>query len=610
MISSRFRDVTSHGGDNVSQCPVVLPAAYEYLWNLPLPYVIIFGICGVLALTTVIMYIETVVFFFQHLYNWKPKDKAKWVLAVYPIFSVTCFISLIVPRSSNVNDLVATCYLAVCMYQFVVMLIGHYGGAKLMANKLCGSFFNLNTSPCCCCCRCLPNPEVTRKNIHAVQSLVIQYAILGPVVSYSMAIVWADDDIYSNPFTNPATYMNLLNTIASLVAMWGLSVTFRFSAPLLQHTHVKPKFICMQFINVFHNIQRFIISIMIISGVFPCDDMLDSAAVGLRYHNIALIIEVFVLWCIARHYYRKISDIPIEDQVYVETCNIATNVTGTLLRDLDQSSNRTITSFGPTCARDIIKEEALAKALTMVSGSSIVSFSLDGSMQNAYEPFVGQKGNKREVATIATTTTPWTSNVKQTRLDRSRLTHSGDLPRPPANYADQNREKLYTKRRQREQQTQHTSSGPDRGLVVDDVELRIKEGQSTGLGQVLPGDHQDKDGPNQMSAEPSKPSRVEDEEASGQKLRHSDVPHSPLSRTNKTGLENKPFVLLTPGDESNVTGSTPGGNKPVPVARRRLKKTPSSTDPSPQQQTLSVENEMDSVPISGKGMDVGSQRRD
>jgi len=240
-----------------------------------------------------------------------------------------------------------------------------------------------------------------------------------------------------------------------------------------------------------------------------------------------------------------------------------------------------------------------------------VSFSLDGSMQNAYEPFVGQKGNKREVATIATTTTtPWTSNVKQTRLDRSRLTHSGDLPRPPANYADQNREKLYTKRRQREQQTQHTSSGPDRGLVVDDVELRIKEGQSTGLGQVLPGDHQDKDDPNQMSAEPSKPSRVEDEEASGQKLRHSDVPHSPLSRTNKTGLKNKPFVLLTPGDESNVTGSTPGGNKPVPVARRRLKKTPSSTDPSPQQQTLSVENEMDSVPISGKGMDVGSQRRD
>ena len=106
-------------------------------------------------------------------------------------------------------------------------------------------------------------------------------------------------------FTNPATYMNLLNTIASLVAMWGLSVTFRFSAPLLQHTHVKPKFICMQFINVFHNIQRFIISIMIISGVFPCDDMLDSAAVGLRecYEYSVIIIIINAIPIHHRHLY-------------------------------------------------------------------------------------------------------------------------------------------------------------------------------------------------------------------------------------------------------------------------------------------------------------------
>ena len=90
-------------------------------------------------------------------------------------------------------------------------------------------------------------------------------------------------------FTNPSTYMSLVNTIASLVALWGMSITFSFAAPILEpSTHVKPKFLCMQLLSVFHNLQSLLFNVLIVSGVFDCQHMLDSTAVGLRKYTVYL----------------------------------------------------------------------------------------------------------------------------------------------------------------------------------------------------------------------------------------------------------------------------------------------------------------------------------
>ena len=105
-------------------------------------------------------------------------------------------------------------------------------------------------------------------------------------------------------FTNPSTYMSLVNTIASLVALWGMSITFSFAAPILEpSTHVKPKFLCMQLLSVFHNLQSLLFNVLIVSGVFDCQHMLDSTAVGLRKYTVYLeclnsdIIRVYSVLC-------------------------------------------------------------------------------------------------------------------------------------------------------------------------------------------------------------------------------------------------------------------------------------------------------------------------
>ena len=56
-----------------------------YVTELALVYVCVITVVGVLAVVVLGLYLETLVFFFTHLYNWKPRDKAKWLMAVYPV---------------------------------------------------------------------------------------------------------------------------------------------------------------------------------------------------------------------------------------------------------------------------------------------------------------------------------------------------------------------------------------------------------------------------------------------------------------------------------------------------------------------------------------------
>ena len=56
--------------------------------GLPVVYQVFYGIASAAAVLVLGVYIEEVAYFFRRLYNWKPRDKAKWILAVYPVFNI------------------------------------------------------------------------------------------------------------------------------------------------------------------------------------------------------------------------------------------------------------------------------------------------------------------------------------------------------------------------------------------------------------------------------------------------------------------------------------------------------------------------------------------
>ena len=53
--------------------------------ELHVGYIVAFSLCTVMAAIVLTMYIETIVYIGRHLSKWRPRDKAKWVLSLYPV---------------------------------------------------------------------------------------------------------------------------------------------------------------------------------------------------------------------------------------------------------------------------------------------------------------------------------------------------------------------------------------------------------------------------------------------------------------------------------------------------------------------------------------------
>ena len=59
------------------------------------------GLCmiGALALVMLGLYVEELVFFLQNLHNWKPKDKAIYLLGLYPVSTMQLSLPLNTPSA-------------------------------------------------------------------------------------------------------------------------------------------------------------------------------------------------------------------------------------------------------------------------------------------------------------------------------------------------------------------------------------------------------------------------------------------------------------------------------------------------------------------------------
>ena len=115
------------------------------------------------------------------------------------------------------NLLVFIRYLASCVYSFVVMMMGHFGGQEKMSRRLVGTTIPLQSPPFCCCCLCLPAPVISRcvlsvcvilrclhecrllnrNRLKALELTVLQYVILKPVLAYTAAVLWSDEKFVS-----------------------------------------------------------------------------------------------------------------------------------------------------------------------------------------------------------------------------------------------------------------------------------------------------------------------------------------------------------------------------------------------------------------------------
>lgn len=298
----------------------------------------------VLAVACLAIYIEELFFIRNHYAN---GDSRAWkigvLLGLYPAICMFSLIALLVPTSSVLMDLVASCYLSFSIYIFIMMTIECYGGPDKMVETLADDKVNLNTPPCCCCMCCILKPiTLTRKSLKIIEGLAMQVMFVRPLLLVIAAVMWTDGR-YNNEISadEPYVYLNVVSAVSTLLSMYGLIVIFRASRVHLKHYHLRLKFVPLQLAILFVNLQRTIFSILADRDIPECKGSRGSRVRGDSIHNGLLVVEMFLFCLLARKGYR--TETPDSDE-RIDNCSTSyTNEIGsTQIDNYGSNSNQTV----------------------------------------------------------------------------------------------------------------------------------------------------------------------------------------------------------------------------------------------------------------------------
>ncbi|XP_050401368.1 organic solute transporter subunit alpha [Patella vulgata] len=323
-----------------ANCSDTLPYGHEFFNEIPVVMKVIIGICGGLTLITIIIFLDELRCLIKSNKHENILHKSIWLLGLYPVFSSTSLLAIVVPRSSLLDQLLASGYLAVVLYMFVNLMISYYGGEAAFLHIVTDTKIALRSPPLACCCCCCPMVLLNKKTYRIISAIVLQCAFVRPLIMYLSAVLWTEGLYVEGMLTKSTvnTIFGLTNTLSTLLAMYGLILIYRASKDHLKHYHIVPKFICFQLVLVASNLQILVFSILSSNDVFPCVGTLSPKIIGNVTHHGLLIFEMFLLALLARFFYMKtlrndtsytteIVDANGINQGYNSTSNVANTTT-------------------------------------------------------------------------------------------------------------------------------------------------------------------------------------------------------------------------------------------------------------------------------------------
>ncbi|ELU01089.1 hypothetical protein CAPTEDRAFT_219681 [Capitella teleta] len=316
---------------NVTNCTDNAPSAQEVISNLNTVQSVVVGIFILCTLATIANFIEEVIFTMKEFRsNRMQRERAKYIiyiLGLYPVISIVGMVGFMIPRSSTVVDLVCETYVdssdakadaynanfprrysSFALFAFVRLLILFMGGPPRLLqtiNENPDARIVLRSPPCCCCCFCLPNIKVTRKSLGACMVLVLQLAFIRPALVFIAAVAWSNSafDPEADPNTT-STYLNALNAISTLIAVYGMLRLKALLGPYLRPHRVTMKFVSLKLTILSTVIPALIINILSSNGLLPCTTFMSSKNRAARVNHCVLIILSLLLSILARFQFR------------------------------------------------------------------------------------------------------------------------------------------------------------------------------------------------------------------------------------------------------------------------------------------------------------------
>ncbi|KAK3711763.1 hypothetical protein RRG08_036969 [Elysia crispata] len=231
------------------------------------------------------------------------------ILGIYPVVSFSSLFALFFPRAELLCELVATTYISRAMFHFVSLMTFYFGGKKKLLHRLKDDKMNLRSPPCCCCC-CLPKIKVTERRFTILKTLVLQAAIVLPLLSMAAVVLWLDGKYKSGELStmDAFPYLTVPSIVSMLLSLYAYILLYRLCRTYLVPLSISVKFFSLQMVIALIRLQSIVMDILASNGIPACRGALSTVALSQTYKQILIILEVFLLSLLARKAYRDPHD--------------------------------------------------------------------------------------------------------------------------------------------------------------------------------------------------------------------------------------------------------------------------------------------------------------
>ncbi|XP_072163590.1 organic solute transporter subunit alpha-like [Diadema setosum] len=322
MVMTSYEEVHPANISNATMGPV-LPACWPILIDPTTSellatlggspkFLAVLGSAIALTVFTVGIYLETLWFVCRKIPS-RRKIQLSMVMGIYPIFSITSLLGMIIPRASVITGFTAHLYFSVALVHFIMLLTGYYGDRSRMLQTLEGTEISLATPPlsmfCICCLPKIPvNKYTLPKFVKTIRGLVLQIAIIKPLFYFLGAILWLNGTYIPGDFSSTGTYLwfNVIYIVSTLFALNGIIIFYKLSREPLKEFNLTPKFLTVQFTLILTNVQSFTIGLCAITGKVACTPPFHPGLRALYIDNMLNIIEMFLFNVFATAWYRRL----------------------------------------------------------------------------------------------------------------------------------------------------------------------------------------------------------------------------------------------------------------------------------------------------------------
>nr|KAG5700076.1 hypothetical protein BaRGS_029826 [Batillaria attramentaria] len=331
-------------GPHHAKQPRWVPAVVKKSTDISLNEKIGVGVTTAVCVAVLVLFVDKANFVIRHYETGDDpeiKIKSLWLVGIYPVFALAALLAVYVPRAALLCDLASSIYLAVCLFHFTSLIILYSGGIPELLRKAHDTGFSLRSPPCCCCCFCCPTISSTWPNFRKLRLMVFQTSFLQPFISFISIVLWLDEQ-YVRGQMNPRApypYLAIVNGVSTLTAMYGLLIIFRNTRGFLKSQSISQKFVVLQLVLIFHNLQGFVFVTLARYDIPACRGVLSSNVRNAALQHMILVGEMFLLSLLARIFYRR----PMPPDLYgpqKEDLNLNSAENGTAVKEGDGEGHR------------------------------------------------------------------------------------------------------------------------------------------------------------------------------------------------------------------------------------------------------------------------------